>query len=664
MKFESPELTKALEHIGSGLAQMREVGIFPIHFKDTTITEEGLRNEITTLLNEPYTVAVCGVVKAGKSSLLNALIFGDTVLPSFDTPLTAKLTFIEYTEEQNPYFEVTFYDRNEWNEIRGRYSEKELQALDKRVEQCAKRGARLSAYVLPERHETVRVDDLRKLDEYVTDPNSGKGTYTPFVKSVTVRLHNESIKAIRVVDTPGLNDSNVINSIETANWVSKAHAVIYVLKVRGAAAADVEFFQSYFPSTAADARIFVQNQIDTEPEGYKAAKASIKRYGNEERYKKMGLFGQNETICSYSALGVLLKAKTDRGEELTEEEAGYWEDFQYQEITEFDPDCLAETLSKKLYAREGHVRINRIRGLLTDAYRKAVIVCSEQRVKAELKVKDSQRSIEECDKEIKSYKKFQNKLTATKEKVRAGFIREVTRRREEISAALSQQVSAIETALISTAEACGGVPMKLKVRVPNKLSRLVRNTLVPTVMPIIDKASADLRNRLEDVTKLLDTDAVNAGIYDEIVIPSLDLTLHNALDALRFEELVDPEEIYAEVPSRFEQFFTIFTGESAQTANAKACDIAVKAVKEKIENIRCYLENGFVQIFDTAFLEICNQYETYTGDRQKELKRAKENHDTLKQNFRALEAEAKTLAAREATLNEGLRELGCLLEGI
>lgn len=663
MKFESSELTKALESIDSGLAQMREVGIFPIQLKDKTITEEGLRTEITTLLDEPYTVAVCGVVKAGKSSLLNALIFGDSVLPSFDTPLTAKLTFIEYTDEPNPYFEVSFYDRKEWEEIRARFSAEELDALDRRVEQCAERGARLNTYVLPERHETVRVDDLRKLEEYVTDPNNGKGTYTPFVKSVTVRLHNESIKAIRVVDTPGLNDANVINSIETANWVSKAHAVIYVLKVRGAAAADVEFFQSYFPSTAVDARIFVQNQIDTEPEDYKTAKVAIKRYGDEERYKKMGLFGKAETICSYSALGMLLKAKTDRGDELTEEEAEYWNDFQEMGITEYDPDHLAETLAKKLYAREGHVRIDRIRGILTKAYQQAIVVCGEKSVAASLKVKDAKKSVEECDKEIEAYNSFKRKLDATKEDVRAEFVKNVNKHREAISSALAQQVTRVTSALRSTADACGGVPMELKTRVPYKLSQLVRETLVPTVMPLLDNASSDLRNRLKDVTKQLDKDAINAGIYDEITIPSIDLTLRDTLDALRFAKLVNPEVIYEEVPSRFAQFFSFFSGKNAQTANDMAYKIAVDSFNEKMESIRQYLQNDFTQIFEQSFNEVVNQYETYANNRQKELKKAKEDHDSLTQNLSTLEAEAKTLAARETTLQEGLRELSYLLEG-
>ena len=205
--------------------------------------------------------------------------------------------------------------------------------------------------------------------------------------------------------------------------------------------------------------------------------------------------------------------------------------------------------------------------------------------------------------------------------------------------------------------------MELKTRVPYKLSQLVRETLVPTVMPLLDNASSDLRNRLKDVTKQLDKDAINAGIYDEITIPSIDLTLRDTLDALRFAKLVNPEVIYEEVPSRFAQFFSFFSGKNAQTANDMAYKIAVDSFNEKMESIRQYLQNDFTQIFEQSFNEVVNQYETYANNRQKELKKAKEDHDSLTQNLSTLEAEAKTLAARETTLQEGLRELDYLLEG-
>ena len=73
--------------------------LIPITFQtcsgERSITNDTLNEEFLNLKKAPFTVAVCGEVKAGKSTLLNSILFGDNILPTFDTPLTAKLTFIK-----------------------------------------------------------------------------------------------------------------------------------------------------------------------------------------------------------------------------------------------------------------------------------------------------------------------------------------------------------------------------------------------------------------------------------------------------------------------------------------------------------------------------------------------------------------------------------------
>ena len=61
-------------------------------------------------------VGIIGRVKAGKSSLLNALIFnGKDILPKAATPMTAALTRMEYSE--NVRAEVEFYDQADLDQI-------------------------------------------------------------------------------------------------------------------------------------------------------------------------------------------------------------------------------------------------------------------------------------------------------------------------------------------------------------------------------------------------------------------------------------------------------------------------------------------------------------------------------------------------------------------
>ncbi|GAA8642824.1 hypothetical protein HpBT327_11880 [Helicobacter pylori] len=62
--------------------------------------------------NRGLKVGIIGHVKAGKSSLLNALIFeGKDVLPKAATPMTASLTILKYA--QNLSAEAQFYDEQD-----------------------------------------------------------------------------------------------------------------------------------------------------------------------------------------------------------------------------------------------------------------------------------------------------------------------------------------------------------------------------------------------------------------------------------------------------------------------------------------------------------------------------------------------------------------------
>lgn len=58
-------------------------------------------------------IGIVGAMKAGKSSFLNACIFGGKdVLPKAATPMTAALTRIRYSE--TPQATVHFYERKDW----------------------------------------------------------------------------------------------------------------------------------------------------------------------------------------------------------------------------------------------------------------------------------------------------------------------------------------------------------------------------------------------------------------------------------------------------------------------------------------------------------------------------------------------------------------------
>ncbi len=87
--------------------------------------------------NRGLKVGIIGRVKAGKSSLLNALIFeGKDVLPKAATPMTASLTILKYA--QNLSAEAQFYSQKDILEIKNEHAryEKEFQRIvDEKVKE-------------------------------------------------------------------------------------------------------------------------------------------------------------------------------------------------------------------------------------------------------------------------------------------------------------------------------------------------------------------------------------------------------------------------------------------------------------------------------------------------------------------------------------------------
>ncbi len=80
--------------------------------------------------NRDLKVGIIGCVKAGKSSLLNALIFeGVEVLPKAATPMTASLTVLKY--DQTLSAEVEFYSQKDILELKNEHAryEREFQRM-------------------------------------------------------------------------------------------------------------------------------------------------------------------------------------------------------------------------------------------------------------------------------------------------------------------------------------------------------------------------------------------------------------------------------------------------------------------------------------------------------------------------------------------------------
>ncbi len=104
----------------------------PFISENAVITTEVLKQTLQEMRpkDRNLKVGIIGHVKAGKSSLLNALIFeGKEVLPKAATPMTASLTVLKYAEKLSA--EVELYNEKDIAELKNDYEryEKEFQRI-------------------------------------------------------------------------------------------------------------------------------------------------------------------------------------------------------------------------------------------------------------------------------------------------------------------------------------------------------------------------------------------------------------------------------------------------------------------------------------------------------------------------------------------------------
>jgi predicted GTPase len=204
--------------------------------------------------NRDLEIGFVGRVKAGKSSILNALFFeGKSVLPKAAIPTTAALTILSYSE--TPKAKIVFIEEDDIERIKHNaeeyekmYSkEVELQLANMRemaqkahrpfdeVERRARaESAAKQMFNRPEytnlsgcfdQYQRIKSapnnvrEEVRKckevelnqvnLDSLKADLNNyvgPEGRYTPFTQSVEISIPRKELKGLRIYDTPGFND--------------------------------------------------------------------------------------------------------------------------------------------------------------------------------------------------------------------------------------------------------------------------------------------------------------------------------------------------------------------------------------------------------------------------------------------------------------------------
>ncbi|WP_373961627.1 dynamin family protein [Helicobacter pylori] len=269
-------------------------------------------------------VGIIGRVKAGKSSLLNALIFeGKEVLPKAATPMTASLTVLKCA--QNLSAQVEFYSQKDITELKNEHAryERELQRIvneevkeqkekqnlknrakeffsrnksDKEApkerilsdEEILEKARRIAKNTLNEdtklvssydQHENmkksgslntetldprIQANSLQELNQKLLQFVGANGKYMPYTKAVQISLNNPNLKDLEVIDTSGVNDP-IVSREERTKALLKDCDVVFIVSPSGQflTDSDMDLFDRVSNKEGLQEIYFVASQADS-----------------------------------------------------------------------------------------------------------------------------------------------------------------------------------------------------------------------------------------------------------------------------------------------------------------------------------------------------------------------------------------------------------------
>lgn len=256
-------------------------------------------------------IGIVGRVKAGKSSLLNAIVFdGKNILPKAATPMTAALTELQYGQSYGA--EIEFFTPQDIENIK-----KEAQQYDRELESAIKDeiaaaqekfGEKLKSKMLPQAEKEskarqkaeremsksplaaskdqytriqacgintadlqakeITFDSLEVLQGELEQYVGANGKYMPLTKSVKISLPLESLQNVEIIDTPGVNDP-VVSREERTRKILKECDVIFIVSPAGQfmSSEDMELMDRITQKNGIRELFVVASKVDSELHG-------------------------------------------------------------------------------------------------------------------------------------------------------------------------------------------------------------------------------------------------------------------------------------------------------------------------------------------------------------------------------------------------------------
>ena len=280
-----------------------KVGYLKALLKQTLLSEyqsgylmKQMDNFLKTCKRPEYHIALVGAIKAGKSTLINALLDEDLASTSV-TPETASLTKFRSSSKAN-YIKIHFYTTQEWNtlweSVKDARAEVFLQEY-KELKADEEKGIWLNHKVIYK-----EFNDLVELKEEIKIWTSSQVAAHYFVKEVEVGLINFQVpEEVVFVDTPGLDDPVRYRSDITKEYISRANAVFVCVKSDALTGPELETLYKVFANCRFnEEKIYViGTQIDAlnnpTEDWMKQRQEWLKHLSQKECYQTQELANQN-----------------------------------------------------------------------------------------------------------------------------------------------------------------------------------------------------------------------------------------------------------------------------------------------------------------------------------------------------------------------------------
>jgi len=260
--------------------------------------------------NRLLNIGIVGRVKAGKSSLLNALIFdGEPILPRAATPMTAALTTITWGDAFQA--KVEFYSetdiatiKHKAGQFETRLANRKNECLDdllkrrqaqangtpinlpelavladkKALSELQREEGLFAAYDQYQRMQRsgterstqnfqsdIQANNPKELAERLHEYVGADGKFMPFTKSVDVFMPLEALRDIRIIDTPGMNDP-VQSREERTVELLKTCDVVFIVSPAGQFLneQDLEVMGRITQKEGIQELVLVASQVDTQ----------------------------------------------------------------------------------------------------------------------------------------------------------------------------------------------------------------------------------------------------------------------------------------------------------------------------------------------------------------------------------------------------------------